>query len=89
MHDPTSLSEWEDAVENHYRDSHEWNEVQQEAEAAGKDIEEAWENIKDTMVDNVYSDLDPLVEGWIMRHGCQITNSLRDELESQEPEEDD
>ena len=83
------LSEWEAAVENHYQGSHEWNEIAEEAKEAGKDIDEAWENIKDTAVDHVYSDLDPLVEGWIMRHGCQFTDMLRDELDSMEPEEEE
>ena len=41
------------------------------------------------MGDNVYADLSPLVEGWIMRHGCQITSRLNEVLAAQEPEEDD
>ena len=41
------------------------------------------------MADNIYADIDPLVEGWIQRCGCQITEQIKEALEKQDPEEDD
>ena len=81
--------EFTDAVEEHYIGSFEWQELATKAEEEKKDIDAAWDEIRDEMGDNVYADLSPLVEGWIMRHGCQITSHLDEVLAAQEPMEDD
>ena len=81
--------EFTDAVEEHYIGSYEWKEIAEKTKEDKKDIDEAWDEIRDEMGDNVYADLSPLVEGWIMRHGCQITSRLNEVLAAQEPEEDD
>ena len=83
------VDEFTTAVENYFINNSDWNELEQEAEEQKKDIYEAWDTIRDTMGDNVYNDLDPLVEGWMERHGCQMTEALKEALEKQVPEEDD
>ena len=83
------VDEFTTAVEMHFIDSSDWNELEEKAKEQKKDIHEAWDTIRDTMGDNVYSDLDPLVEGWMQRHGCQMTEALKEALEKQAPQEDD
>ena len=79
------VDEFTTAVETYFINNSDWNELEREAEEQKKDIHEAWDKIKDTMGDNVYNDLEPLVHGWMERHGCQ----MKEALEKQAPQEDD
>tara|TARA_Y100001938_G_scaffold135254_1_gene196691 strand:- start:6667 stop:7008 length:342 start_codon:yes stop_codon:yes gene_type:complete len=77
------MYEWVEAVEQ-YKQTSDWEDLKNKAEDEGKDLEEAWEENVETFADWVYCDIEPLVEGWIQRHGCQFTEVLTECLDEQE-----
>ena len=83
------IEEFTDAAQNHYQESDGYSDLEATAEEANKNIDDAWESVKDTVADNIYSDIDPLVHGWIQRHGCQITEAIKEALDKQDPGDDD
>tara|TARA_Y100001973_G_C5184436_1_gene326892 strand:- start:797 stop:1069 length:273 start_codon:yes stop_codon:yes gene_type:complete len=68
-----------------------WSDLKERYVASDSVMDEALDEHIDTAVDYVYCDLQPMIEGWLQRHGCQITDLINDDVkrlvEEQEDEE--
>ena len=74
----SAIYEITDITTTHVSRTHWYMEVQHETEASDCQMEAAGEAVIDSIADDVWSDLDPLIEGWIDRYGERYKNDLKD-----------
>jgi hypothetical protein len=69
-------------IVNHYMPStHMWREIQYELEATDYEMEEAFEEISESMAGDLESDVEVMAGDWMDRHGCAYEDDFRSAVE--------
>ena len=85
----SAIYEITSSVEVHVQRSHWYRDVQDETRANDYQMEHGADAVIDNIADDVWSDLDVLIEGWLDRHGERYKDELRRDVEKVVSEEED
>ena len=74
------LEEIEDMIRGELPNLHHWNDLKDKHDTDEYCMDQALEQVIDIAADNIYCDLEPMVNDWLEKYGGQITELMAEPL---------